>query len=118
MARVKRSVAAQKKRRTILKQASGFRGQKNNVYRRAKEQVMRSGNYAFRDRRARKRDFRRLWIIRINAACRERGMRYSDFINGLTKANIELDRKSLSELAIFDPAAFDAIVEKAKAAIA
>ena len=83
-----------------------------------KETLVRAEAFAFRDRRSRKREFRKLWIIRINAACRERGLRYSEFINGLNKANIELDRKSLSELAIFDPAAFDAIVAQAKAAIA
>ena len=83
-----------------------------------KETLVRAEAFAFRDRRARKREFRKLWIIRINAACRERGLRYSEFIDGLNKANIELDRKMLSEMAIFDPAAFDAIVEKAKAALA
>ena len=118
MSRVKRSVSARKKRRKVLEQAKGYRATKNSSYKRAKEQVQRSGQYAYRDRRVRKREFRKLWIIRINAACRERGLRYSEFIAGLAKANFELDRKSLSELAIHDPAAFDAIVDKAKAALA
>ena len=98
--------------------AAELRRRRRKLLRTAKETLVRSGVYAFRDRRRRKRDFRRLWIIRINAAVRERGLRYSEFIGGLALAKIELDRKSLSELAIHDPAAFDAIVAKVKAAIA
>src|SRR6478735_2336737 len=94
------------------------KGTKKRFRRSAKETLVRAETFAFRDRRARKRDFRRLWILRINAACRERGLRYSEFIHGLTKAGIELDRKMLSEIAISDPAAFDVIVAQAKAAIA
>ena len=118
MARVKRSVAARKKRRKVLKAAKGYVGIKHSTYRAAKEQVEHSLKYAYRDRKARKRDMRRLWIIRINAACRERGLRYSEFIHGLVKAEIGLDRKSLSEMAIHDPAGFDSVVEKVKAALA
>src|SRR6476661_6268009 len=105
-------------RKRLRKLTQGFRLSRHNLYRQAIVTLIRARVFAFRDRRARKREFRKLWIIRINAACRERGVSYSVFINGLTKANIELDRKSLSEIAIFDPAAFDAIVEKAKAAVA
>ena len=118
MARIKRSVNAQKKRRKVLAQASGYWGLKSKVYKRAKEQVMKSGNYAYRDRRARKRDFRRLWVVRINAGAREHGISYSQFINGLKKAEIEVDRKILADLAVADPSAFGALVERAKSALA
>ena len=117
MARVKRAVNAQKKRRSVLEKASGYRGQRSRLYRKAKEQVTHSGVYAFRDRRARKRDFRRLWIARISAAAKLNGMNYSTFINGLKKAGIDLNRKMLSEIAISDPAAFTALTEQAKAAL-
>ena len=117
MSRIKRSVNARKKRRKVLEQAKGYRATKNSSYKRAKEQVQRSGQYAYRDRRVRKREFRKLWIIRINAACRERGLRYSEFINGLNLAKIELDRKSLSEMAVHDPTGFDAVFAQAKAAL-
>lgn len=116
--RAMKGAARTKAKRRIFKRAEGFVGGRRKLLRTAMETLDRAGAFAFRDRRARKREFRKLWIIRINAACRERGIRYSEFINGLNKANIELDRKSLSELAIHDPAAFDAIVEKAKAAVA
>jgi len=111
-------VARKRKNNRIFKKAKGYTGGRRRLLRSVKETLVRAETFAFRDRRARKREFRKLWIIRINAACRERGLRYSEFINGLNKAGIELDRKSLSELAIFDAAAFDAIVEKAKAAMA
>ncbi|NLT29047.1 MAG: 50S ribosomal protein L20 [Propionibacterium sp.] len=115
MARVKRSVNAQKKRREILEQASGYRGQRSRLYRKAKEQVQHSGVYAFRDRRARKGDFRKLWIQRINAAARAEGMTYNRFISGLKNGGVEVDRKMLAELAVSDPTAFAALVEVAKA---
>jgi large subunit ribosomal protein L20 len=115
MARVTRAVNAQKKRRTILEQASGYRGQRSRLYRKAKEQVLHSLNYAYRDRRARKGDFRQLWITRINAAARANGMTYNRFIQGLKVAGVEVDRKVLAELAVSDPAAFTALVELAKA---
>jgi large subunit ribosomal protein L20 len=111
-------VARKRRNNRLFKKAKGYTGGRRRLLRTVKENLMRAEAFAFRDRRSRKREFRKLWIIRINAACRERGIRYSEFINGLNKAGIELDRKSLSELAIFDAAAFDAIVEKAKAAIA
>lgn len=111
-------VARKRKNNRLFKRAKGYTGGRRRLLRSVKETLVRAETFAFRDRRSRKREFRKLWIIRINAACRERGIRYSEFINGLNKANIELDRKSLSELAIHDPAAFDAIVEQAKAAVA
>jgi large subunit ribosomal protein L20 len=117
MARVKRAVNAQKKRRSILEQASGYRGQRSRLYRKAKEQMLHSLNYAYRDRRARKGDFRQLWITRINAAARANGMTYNRFIQGLKIAGVEVDRKVLSELAITDEAAFAALVVVAKAAV-
>ncbi|GAA4005518.1 50S ribosomal protein L20 [Allokutzneria multivorans] len=117
MARVKRAVNAQKKRRTILERASGYRGQRSRLYRKAKEQMLHSLGYAYRDRRARKGDFRKLWITRINAAVRENGMTYNRFIQGLRLAEIEVDRKILAELAVSDPAAFTALVEAARAAL-
>ncbi len=117
MARVKRAVNAQKKRRSILEQASGYRGQRSRLYRKAKEQMLHSLNYAYRDRRARKGDFRKLWITRINAAARANGMTYNRFIQGLKIAGVEVDRKVLSEIAITDEAAFAALVVVAKAAV-
>ncbi|HIW92789.1 MAG TPA: 50S ribosomal protein L20 [Candidatus Corynebacterium avicola] len=117
MARVKRSVNAKKKRREILNEASGYRGQRSRLYRKAKEQVLHSKTYAFRDRRARKGEFRKLWIQRINAAARANGMTYNRLIQGLNLAGIEVDRKNLAELAVNDPQAFTALVEAAKAAL-
>ena len=114
MARVKRAVNAQKKRREILEQASGYRGQRSRLYRKAKEQVTHSLSYAYRDRRARKGDFRRLWIQRINAAARAHGMTYNRFIQGLKIAEIDVDRRMLAEMAVNDEAAFAALVEIAK----
>jgi large subunit ribosomal protein L20 len=114
VARVKRAVNAQKKRRTTLELASGYRGQRSRLYRKAKEQVLHSLNYAYRDRRARKGDFRQLWITRINAAARQNGMTYNRFIQGLKTAGIEVDRKILAELAVNDEAAFAALVEVAR----
>ena len=115
MARVKRAVNAQKKRRTTLEAASGYRGQRSRLYRKAKEQILHSMQYAYRDRRARKGDFRKLWITRINAAARQNGMTYNRLIQGLGLAEIEVDRKNLAELAVSDPAAFAALVEIARA---
>ena len=116
--RIKRSVNALKKRRAILKQAKGYRGAKSKLYRVAREAVMKSGNYAFIGRKLKKRDFRRLWIARINAACRINGISYSRFINGLKVANISLNRKILSELATNNPTEFTSLVETAKVALA
>ncbi|MDR0432352.1 MAG: 50S ribosomal protein L20 [Bifidobacteriaceae bacterium] len=117
MARVKRAINAQKKRRTVLKQAKGYRGQRSRLYRKAKEQVQHSGVYAYRDRKARKGDFRRLWIQRINAAARANGLTYNRFIQGLGLAGIEVDRRMLAELAVSDPPAFAALVLRAKDAL-
>lgn len=117
MARVKRSVNAKKKRRVVLEQASGYRGQRSRLYRKAKEQVTHSMVYSYRDRRNKKRDFRRLWIQRINAASRANGMTYNRFMQGLGLAGIELDRRMLAELAVNDPAVFAKLVESAKAAL-
>nr|WP_294696083.1 50S ribosomal protein L20 [uncultured Friedmanniella sp.] len=114
MARVKRSVNAQKKRRQVLEQASGYRGQRSRLYRKAKEQVTHSLVYAYRDRRARKGDFRKLWIQRINAAARAEGMTYNRFISGLKAAEVEVDRKILADLAVTDPTAFRSLVEVAR----
>ena len=116
MARVKRAVHGKKHRRSILEQAQGYYGNKSRSFRAANEQVMHSGNYAFRDRRARKGDFRQLWIQRINAAARQNGMSYSRLINGLKVAEVEVDRKVLADLAVTDPTAFTALVEVARAA--
>jgi large subunit ribosomal protein L20 len=116
MARVKRAVHAKKKRRVILRRAKGYYGRRSISVRFANEQVMRSGQYAFRDRRARKGEFRKLWIQRINAAARLNGMSYSRFIAGLHAAGIEVDRKSLADLAVTDPAAFSALAEAARSA--
>src|SRR5881409_2779615 len=117
MARVKRAVNAHKKRRVTLERASGYRGQRSRLYRKAKEQVTHSLVYSYRDRRARKGDFRSLWIQRINAAARANGMTYNRFIQGLKAANVEIDRKNLAELAVSEPAAFAALVEIARAAV-
>ena len=114
MARVKRSVNAHKKRREVLEQASGYRGQRSRLYRKAKEQVQHSMMYAYRDRRARKGDFRKLWIQRINAAARAEGMTYNRFISGLKTAGVDVDRKILADLAVTDPTAFAALVEVAR----
>ena len=118
MARVKRAVNAHKKRRVVLERASGYRGQRSRLYRKAKEQMLHSLNYAYRDRRARKGDFRSLWIQRINAAARANGMTYNRFIQGLKAAGVEIDRKNLAELAVSEPAAFGALVEIARTAVA
>ena len=117
MARVKRAVNAHKKRRVVLEQASGYRGQRSRLYRKAKEQVTHSLVYAYRDRKARKGDFRKLWIQRINAAVRAEGLTYNRFIQGLRLAEVEVDRKILADLAVNDPAAFSALVQVAKAAL-
>lgn len=117
MARVKRSVHSKKRRRATLERAKGYYGNKSRTWRAANEQVMHSGNYAFRDRKARKRQFRRLWIQRINAACRANDMSYSRFVAGLNAAGIEVDRKVLADLAVKEPAAFAALVSQAKAAL-
>jgi large subunit ribosomal protein L20 len=118
MSRVKRGVTARARHKKVLALAKGFRGRRKNVFRIAKQAVMKAGQYAYRDRRNKKRDFRRLWIARINAATRSAGVSYSRFIAGLKKANIELDRKVLADMAVHDPAAFNSVVEKAKAALA
>ncbi len=118
MPRVKRGVTARAAHRKVIARAKGFRGRRNNVFRIANEAVMRAGQYAYRDRRNKKRDFRSLWITRINAAVRQHDMTYSVFINGLKKASIELDRKVLADMAVFDKAAFAAIVKQVKAAVA
>ncbi len=117
MARVKRGVTSKQRHKKVLKQARGYYGNKSRSFRAANEQVMRSGQYAFRDRRARKGEMRRLWIQRINAACRQNDMSYSRFIAGLNAAGIEVDRKILADLAVADPAAFSALVVQAKAAL-
>ncbi len=116
MARVKGAMMTRKRRKKVLKLAKGFYGSKSTHFKMAKQQVMKSGNYAFAGRRQKKRDFRRLWIARINAACRPQGINYSSFMNGLKKAGIELNRKMLSEMAIHDPKAFAELVEVAKKA--
>jgi large subunit ribosomal protein L20 len=118
MTRVKRSVAARKKRRAMLDRAKGYRGEANSSYRRAKEAVMKADTYAYRDRRNRKRDFRRLWITRINAAARQNGMTYAAFMHGLKLAEIELDRKVLADIAVRDPETFRRFVESAREASA
>ena len=118
MPRVKRGVTARARHKKVLAQAKGFRGRRKNVYRIAKEAVMKAGQYAYRDRRTKKRVFRALWIARITAAARELGMTYSTFINGLSKAAIDIDRKVLADLAVYDKAAFAKIAEQAKASLA
>ena len=117
MARVKRAVNAHKKRRTTLERAEGYRGQRSRLYRKAKEQVTHSFVYNYRDRKVRKGDFRRLWITRINAACRAQGMTYNRFMQGLRLAGIEVDRRMLAELAVSDIAAFNELVRAAQAAL-
>lgn len=116
--RTQKGAARNKAKNRLFKKVKGYRGGRGNLLRTAKETLVRAEAYATRDRRTRKREFRKLWIIRINAACRERGLRYSEFIHGLNKAEIQLDRKTLAEMAVSDPEGFDAVVEKAKAAIA
>ena len=118
MPRVKRGVTAHARHKKILALAKGFRGRRKNVFRIAKQAVMKAGQYAYRDRRTRKRVFRQLWIARINAASREQGLSYSKFMAGLKKAQIEIDRKVLADLAVTDPAAFGSIVAKVKAQLA
>ncbi|MDU5044952.1 MAG: 50S ribosomal protein L20 [Enterobacter roggenkampii] len=118
MARVKRGVIARRRHKKILKLAKGYYGARSRVFRVAKQAVIKAGQYAYRDRRQRKRQFRQLWIARINAAARQNGISYSKFINGLKKASVEIDRKILADIAVFDKVAFTALVEKAKAALA
>ena len=118
MPRVKRGVTARARHQKIFALAKGSTGSRKNVYRVAKQAVMKAGQYAYRDRRQRKRQFRQLWIVRINAGARENGLSYSKFMNGLKRASIEIDRKVLADLAVFDKAAFAQLVEKAKAALA
>jgi large subunit ribosomal protein L20 len=115
--RIKRSVPARKKRRKVLAQAKGYFGQSHVSYRKAKEQLLKSDAYAYRDRKTRKRVFRRLWIVRINAAARREGLSYNQFVAGLRKAEIDLDRKVLADLAVNDPAAFSQVAARAKAAL-
>src|SRR5690554_5077574 len=117
MARVKRGVIARRRHKKILKQAKGYYGARSRVFRVAKHAVIKAGQYAYRDRRQRKRQFRQLWIARINAGARVNGLSYSKFINGLKKASIEIDRKILADLAVHEKAAFAALVEKAKASL-
>ena len=117
MARVKGAMMTRKRRNKTLKLAKGYYGGKSKLFRTAKEAVMKSGNYAYIGRKQKKRDFRRIWITRISAACKQNGMNYSTFINGLKKAGSDLNRKMLSEIAISDPAAFTALTEQAKAAL-
>lgn len=117
MARVKRSISAQRKRRKTLDEARGYWGLKSSSYKRAKEQLIKSGSYAYRDRRARKRDFRRLWITRINAGARQNGMSYNQFIHGLRAAEITVDRKMLADLAVREPEVFGKLAARAKEAL-
>ncbi len=117
MPRVKRGVTARARHKKVLDQAKGFRGRRKNVWRIANEAVMKAGQYAYRDRRVRKREFRALWIARINAAARECGLSYSAFMNGLKKASLDLDRKVLADLAVFDKPAFAKIADQAKASL-
>ena len=118
MPRVKRGVQAHARHKKVLDKAKGYYGARRKVYRVAKQAVIKAGQYAYRDRRQRKRQFRALWIARINAAARENGLSYSRFINGLSKAEIEIDRKVLADLAVFDKPAFSALAERAKASLA
>ena len=117
MARVKRSLNAKKKRRVVLERAKGYRGQRSRLYRKAKEQVLHSMTYAYRDRKDRKGNFRRLWIQRINAGARANGLTYNRFVQGLKAAGVEVDRRVLADLAVTDAAAFAALVEVARAAL-
>ena len=116
--RTTKGAARNQAKKRLFKRAKGYRGGRGKLLRSTKETLVRAGAYAYRDRRVRKREFRKLWIIRINAAARERGLRYSEFVNGLNKSGIELDRRSLSEMAVQDPAAFDAVVTEVKQALA
>ena len=118
MPRVKRGVTARARHKKVLALAKGYRGRRKNVYRVAKQAVMKAGQYAYRDRRQRKRQFRQLWIVRINAGARENGLSYSKFMNGLKRAAIEIDRKVLADMAVFDKSTFTQLAEKAKAALA
>ena len=118
MSRVKRSVHARKKRRATLERAKGYRGEKHSSYKRAKEQLLKSGTYAYRDRKNRKREFRSLWIVRINAAARQNGMSYGTFIHGLKLAGIELDRKVLADIAVRDAETFRRFADRAREAAA
>ncbi|NYH78386.1 large subunit ribosomal protein L20 [Actinopolyspora biskrensis] len=117
MARVKRAVNSQKKRRKVLESAKGYRGQRSRLYRKAKEQMLHSQVYSYRDRRARKGDFRKLWIMRINAASRQNGLSYNKFMQGLKAAEVEVDRKMLAEMAVNDPQAFTALCDKARGSL-
>lgn len=116
--RTRKGSARRQSKKRLFKRAKGYRGGRSKLTRTVKESLLRSGQYAFRDRRVRKRQFRRLWIIRLNAACRQHGLRYSEFIHGLKKAGIELDRKTLSEMAINDEAGFKDVVDKVKESLA
>ena len=118
MARVKRGVQAHARHKKVIRLAKGYSGRRKNVYRVAKQAVSKAGQYAYRDRKQKKRVFRALWIVRINAAARQCGLSYSRFINGLMKADIEIDRKVLADLAVNDPSAFEALAEKSKVALA
>ena len=118
MPRVKRGVTAHARHKKVLKQAKGYYGARSKLYRTAKQAVIKAGQYAYRDRRQKKREFRALWIVRINAGAHENGLSYSRFINGLKKAEIEVDRKVLADLAVFDKAAFSALADRAKTALA
>ena len=117
MARIKGAMATRKRRKKVLKAAKGYFGSKHTLFKTAKQAVMKSGQYAYIGRKQKKRDFRRLWITRISAACKLNGMNYSTFMNGLKKANIDLNRKMLSEIAVSDPEGFTALTEAAKAAL-
>jgi len=117
MPRVKRGTTARASHKKVLEAAKGFRGRRGNVFRVANEAVMKAGQYAYRDRRQKKRQFRQLWITRINAAVRELGMTYSQFMNGMKKASIDIDRKVLADMAVFDQAAFAKVAEQAKASL-
>ena len=118
MARVKRGVVAKAKHKKVLKKAKGYYGARSKLFKTAKQAVIKAGQYAYRDRRQRKRQFRALWITRINAAARLHGLSYSRLINGLNRANVDIDRKVLADIAVHDPAAFEAIAEQAKAGLA
>ena len=118
MSRVKRAVHSRKKRRATLERAKGYRGQRHKSYKRAKEALLKADSYAYRDRRNRKRDFRRLWIVRINAAARQEGLSYSQLMHGLREAGVELDRKTLADIAVRDPETFRRFAEKAREAVA
>ena len=117
MARIKGAMATRKRRKKVLKAAKGYHGGKHRLFKTAKHAVMKSGQYAYIGRKQKKRDFRRMWITRISAACKANGMNYSTFMNGLKKAGVDLNRKMLSEIAIADPAVFTALTETAKAAL-